>query len=134
MGPTGNSSHKPMLSPLCTGCFSYTPRSKSCLRGPPINPCSVHSVRNVSLTHPDRNHAYEDLPKTHAQSTLYGMFLLHIQIEIMPTRTSHIPMPSMLSTECLSTTFSIKRCFRGTPPTNAFRVCSERDVCLVQPG
>ena len=91
---TGNSSHNPY--PIYfMGCFSHTSSS------------------------------HRDLPQqTYAQYILYGMFLLHIQTEIMPTRiSSHKPVPSTFSKGCFSCMFRLKWCLCETP-TNSCPLCS----------
>ena len=70
-----------MPSMLSAGCFFYTSGLKWCLQ--------------------------QLLPQTSAQYVLYGMFLLHIQAEMVTT---------------------------GTSPTNQCPVCYIQDVSLTHPG
>ena len=79
--PTWSYSHKPMPSMLSAGCFSYTSRLKWCLQ--------------------------DLVQQTSAQYVLYGMFLLHIHAEMVPT---------------------------GTSPTNQCPVCYLQAVSLTHPG
>ena len=105
-------------SMLSMGCFSYTSRLKSCLReATPTNPCPVSyshkpmpstlSAICFSYTSRLKWSLQELLPQTSAQYVLYGMFLLHIQTEMVPT---------------------------GTSPTNQCPVCYLQAVSLTHPG
>ena len=87
MVPKENS-HKPMPTKISTGCFSYTSRLKWCLK--------------------------EHLPQPSAQYTIYRMFHLHIQAEMVPMDNSHKPMPITISTRCFSYTPRLKWFLRGT--------------------
>ena len=129
----------------------------------PTNPYPVCFIQDVSLTHPGWNGAYgKHLPQTHAQNSLYGMFLLHILAEMVPTGTpptnqcpvcslwdvsltnpgwngaygniSHKPVPSMLYTGCFSYTSRLKWCLWRTSPTKPCIELSLWDVSLIHPG
>ena len=130
----GNSSHKSMPSTLCMGCFSYISVLKWCIHGttPTTHSCwniahrySSHKSIPIILSmecfsHTSRSH--RDFPQqTYAQYILYGMFLLHIQGEIVPTRiSSNKPVPStILKGMSFSCMFRLKWCLRK-PPTNLF--------------
>ena len=137
MVPPGITCHKPMPSMLSSICFSYTSRLKWCpWKTPPTNPCPVCSLLKVSLTHPGWNGAYDELlPQNHAQYVLHGMFLLHIQAEIMSTGTSsHKPMSNKRSTGCFSSTSRMKWCLQGTPHTKPCSIHSVWDVSLTHSG
>ena len=86
MVPMTNISHKPRPSTLSAGCFSYTSSMKWCLQ----------ELHKTSPTKP--------CPE------LCGMFLLHIQAQMVPMENSHKPMPTTVSTGCFSYTSRLKLC------------------------
>ena len=88
-----NISHKPMPSTFSAGCFSYTSSMKWCLQ----------ELHKTSPTKP--------CPK------LCGMFLLHIQAQMVPmANISHKPMPRTLSMGCFSCTSRLKWCLQELNP------------------
>ena len=89
-GDYGKLLSQPIPSTLCTGCFSYTSWAEMmCTWNYSHNPYTVHSVQDVSLTHPGLNRCvHELLPQTHAQHSLVWMFPLHMHVKMVPTETT----------------------------------------------
>ena len=86
---------------------------------------------DVSLTHPGSNGAYGELSQTHAHYSIYWMFLLHIQAEIVPTLNhSRKPMPSMLFENMFLFHIHAELLPTETPATNSYPVCSLMDLSL----
>ena len=83
---------------------------------PPTNPYPIYFMGCFSHT----SSSHRDLPRQTYAHILYGMFLLHIQAEIMPTRiSSHKPVPSTFSKGCFSCMFRLKWCYMKLPQSHA---------------
>ena len=136
--------HKPLPSTLSAECFSYTSRLKWCLQEllpqtsaqyaiyrmfllhiqaemvPMANishKTMPRSLWDVSLTHPGSNGADGELSQTHAHYSIYWMFLLHIQAEIVHTLNhSRKPCPVCSLRACFSFTFMLNWCLQKPLP------------------
>ena len=110
MVATGNSSHKPMPSTLCMGCFSYISVLKWCIHG--TTP-TTHSCWNIA----HRYSSHKSIPII--LSMEYSLLSVGPLTQAGPTGTSpNKPMPNIFSTGCFSYTSRVKSCLPGSPPIN----------------
>ena len=171
---------------LYTGCFSYTSRLKWCLQEHLPQTSAQHAIYRMFLLHiqaemvPTGTSPTNQCPVCYIQRCfsyasrlkrclwqtsptkpcpdLYGMFLLHIQAQMVPTGTlpinqfpecylqdvsltlpgsnKHLPQTHAQHTLCRMFLLHIQAEMvpTGTPPTNQCPVCYIQNVCLTDPG